>query len=291
MKRSHEAKQTLLPAEGRRTPWRPALWGFPQALVLTLVTIIGLSGPLQADNNAGKLRIVNLYRGVDGKPVAVDVYLTGTTRTTPTATLAFGQASEYLAVPMPLPHLLFYPAGQRTEKSRLADLNLQEQAGPGTPVSVAGEQVTVLLTPGTKGSPVTSIGVVREWSHSRFALYGPKHDVAIVIGWAGGVRSGDGQQPPAFRLGVPGKGCLKPLMQNTVTTTDFSPFEAPKDPQAYALVPLAAYAATDERCAGQPLAGPRKVPTFLQGRTFVFLHGADPAHVDILALPIPYPEE
>lgn len=291
MKRSHEAKRALLPAEGRRTPSRPALWDFPRALVLTLATITGLSGPLQADNNAGKLRIVNLYRGVDGKPVAVDVYLTSKTPTTPTATLAFGQASEYLTVPMPLPHLLFYLAKQRTDKSRLADLNLQEQAGPGTPASVTGEQVTVLVAPGTRESPVASIGVVREWSHSRFALYGPKRGDAIVVGWAGGVRRGDGQQPPAFRLGVPGKGCLKPLMQDTVTAIDFSPFEAPKGPQAYALVLLAAYAATDERCAGPPLAGPRNVPTFLQGRTFVFLHGADPAHVDILALPIPYPEE
>jgi hypothetical protein len=268
----------------------PALWGFPRGLVLTLVTITGLSGPLQADDNAGKVRIVNLYRGLDGKPVAVDVYLAGTTPTTPTVTLAFGQASDYLTVPTPPPHLLFYPAGQRTGKSRLADLNLQEQAGPGTPVSANGEQVTVLVAPGTTESPVTSIGVVREWSRSRFALYAPRRGIAMVVGWAGGVRS-YGQQLPAFRLGVPGKGCLKPLMQDTVTATYFSPFEAPKGPQAYAQVPLAAYAATDERCAGPPLAGPRKVPTFVEGRTFVFVHGADPAHIDILALPIPYPEE
>jgi len=260
-----------------------------RGLVLAFVTIAALSSPLRADTNAGSVRIVNLYRGADGKGVAVDVYLgKGVPGTTPTVTLPFGQASQYLPVPTPPPHLLFYPAQQKTEKSRLFDLDMQQQVGPGTPVSVTGEQVTVLIAPATPDAPGASITVVREWSSSRFALYAPKPGIAIVVGWAGGVQSADPQQRPTFRFGVPGKGCLRHLMpgEEIVTAANFSPFEAPKGRPA-----IAVYAAADERCTGSPVAGPREVLTFVQGRTFVFVHGPDPGHVDLLALPIPYPEE
>lgn len=264
---------------------RTTLFGFIRALLLALATIAVLSDPLWADTNGGSVRIVNLYRGGDGKPVAVDVYVTAAT--TPTVTLAFGKASQYLPVPALPSHLLFYATGQRTEQSRLFDLNMQQQVGPGTPVSVAGERVTVLIGPATTDSPRASISVVREWSTTRFALYAPKPGIAIVVGWAGAVQSNGQQERPAFRLGVPGKGCLRHLMpgEDAVTATHFSPFEAPKGRPS-----IAVYAATDRRCTGSPVAGPREVLTFVQGRTFVFVHGPDPGHVDLVALPIPYPE-
>lgn len=260
-----------------------------RGLVFAFAVIAGLSSTVRADTNAGRVRIVNLYRGADGKPGALDVYLgKGTLGTSATVALPFGQASDYLTVPAPPSHLLIYPARQRADSSRLFDLNMQQQVGPGTPVSVTGEQVTVVVGPATTESPGASISVVREWSTSRFALYAPKPGIAIVVGWAGGVQHADHQQPPAFRFGLPGKGCLRHLMpgEDTVTATHFSPFETPKG-----MPSIAVYAATDERCSGPPLAGPRAVLTFLQGRTFLFVHGPDPGHIDLLALPIPYPEE
>ncbi|GEM_PF-6281206 len=288
MSRPLEAHSELQSRVGAWNPFRHTLLGLLQGLVLTFATIAGPSGALRADTNAGKVRIVNLYRDADGKAGAVDVYLAkGARGTSATVSLPFGQGSDYLTVPTPPPHLLIYAARQRTESSRLFDLNMQQQAGPGTPVSVTGEQVTVVVGPATAESPGASISVVREWSTSRFALYAPKPGIAIVVGWAGGVRTGN-QQPPAFRFGVPGKGCLRHLMpgEDTVTAAHFSPFVAPKG-----MPSIAVYAATDEHCSGPPLAGPRPVLTFLQGRTYIFVHGPDPGHIDLLALPIPYPQE
>ncbi|HLW24862.1 MAG TPA: hypothetical protein VKT22_10925 [Steroidobacteraceae bacterium] len=281
--------QPALPSRAARRPKSvgSAGPGFLPGLMLAVAAMAAPVGTLRADTNAGKLRIVNLYRGADGKPGAVDVYLgPETPSASATVTLPFGQSSAYLTVPSPPPHLLFYPARQRA--SRLYDLNLQQEVGPGTPVSVNGEQVTAILGPATTKSAAATVSVVREWSTSRFALYAPKPGIALVVGWAGAVQSADPQQRPAFRLGLPGKGCLRHRMpgEETVTAAHFSPFEAPKG-----MTPIAVYAATDERCSGAPLAGPRQVPTFLQGRTYVLLHGPTAGPVDLLALPIPYPQE
>jgi len=87
------ATRTLM-TRARRKPLRVALLGLVRGLVLAFVTIAALSSPLRADTNAGSVRIVNLYRGADGKGVAVDVYLgKGVPGTTPTVTLPFGQLS------------------------------------------------------------------------------------------------------------------------------------------------------------------------------------------------------
>ena len=260
-----------------------------QVLVLAIAMAAMPTRAPAAETNAGKIRVVDLYRAADGKPGAVDVYrVSATAGTKPTATLPFGQASDYLPVATSPSHLLFYPAGERAESRRLFDLNMQQEVGPGTPVSVAGEQVTVIVGPRAADSPgAASVSVVREWSSSRFALYAPKAGIAIVVGWAGAVQRAAQQPPPAFRFGLPGRGCLRHLMpgEDTVTATQFSPFEAPKGTPSIAIYPAA-----DVRCSGPPLAA-HAVPTFQQGRTFVFVHGPDPGHIDLLALPIPYPEE